>query len=83
METGVEYVEDIDWDRALEKFPSQSNYSLCSFFPSQRGYVLRDNTIKAMLQKYFQNVPSHKDEYTPKEKEYREKIVSCYSDMFK
>jgi len=76
-------MQNIDWDKALEKFPSQTHASLQLILQNNSNYISRDDTINAALQKYFQNINNGKHEYTLKEKEYREKIASCYSDMFR
>ena len=75
------------FDKALEKFPGQTHRSLHEFltgvYTQHIPSILPDDTINVALKKRSQSVQNEKNEFTPKQKEYREKIVSCYCDMFK
>ena len=82
-ETGVKYCQDINWDKLLKKFPSQTGGSLhfivLNTYRNHR--ISKEDTLSDVLKKYIQNVPNQKAEYTLKEQEYREQIVSCYRNI--
>ena len=84
LKTGVEYTQDIDWKKALKKFPSQTCTSLNALLGGvyakckYKGNISKADTLNVAIEKYIQTTPTEKAEYTKKEKKHRDEIVSCY-----
>jgi len=84
MKTGIEYTQDINWEEVLKHFPCETRRSLDSSLRPIRSN--KEDTLSVAIEKYLENTSNNrkgKDEYTPKEKKYRDQIVSCYLSILK